>query len=186
MTTAIYVIIVVASIIALSYFLYNFVKKYLKWCGQRLVICPETKKPTAVQMDAKHAAITATLGGQDLILKDCTRWPERQDCGQQCLRQIETSPENCLIRNILTNWYNDKTCIYCGQKIEEIHWHDHKPVFRSPDGNFVEWSQVPVENLPIVLETHTPVCWNCFIAENFRRQYPELVLDRHAKRGYLV
>jgi hypothetical protein len=27
------------------------------------------------------------------------------------------------------------------------------------------------------------VCWNCFIAENYRRQHPEQLVDRRWERG---
>ena len=34
------------------------------------------------------------------------------------------------------------------------------------------------EQLPEIFATHQPVCWNCHIAESFRRLHPELVTDR--------
>ena len=33
--------------------------------------------------------------------------------------------------------------------------------------------------------THLPVCWNCHIAESFRREHPELVVDRPASSSRL-
>jgi len=105
----------------------------------------------------------------------------RLSLGVGFLMLMETSPENCLVRNILTDWYNDKTCIYCGQKFEEINWHDHNPALRSPESDFVELRHIPFEMFPTILKTHKPVCRNCFVTENFRRQYPELVTDRPSK-----
>jgi hypothetical protein len=29
-----------------------------------------------------------------------------------------------------------------------------------------------------VLETHRPVCWNCYIAQFFRHEHPDLVVYR--------
>jgi hypothetical protein len=29
-----------------------------------------------------------------------------------------------------------------------------------------------------VLETHFPVCWDCYIAQQFRRDHPDLVVFR--------
>ena len=181
MITALYVVIGTAFLVALLLALRGFIKNYVKWRGEMLVTCPESEKPTGVVLNAKHAAVTAALGGHDLILANCTRWPERQNCGQECLSQIESSPEGCLIRNILKSWYLGRACVYCGRKFREIHWHDHKPALRSKQGDFVEWSQIPAESLPDVLRTHDPVCWNCFIAENFRLVHPELVTDRPRK-----
>jgi hypothetical protein len=48
----------------------------------------------------------------------------------------------------------------------------------SPEGRTFGWGEVPAERLPEVLGTHLPVCWNCHIAETFRRQHAELVIDR--------
>jgi hypothetical protein len=42
----------------------------------------------------------------------------------------------------------------------------------------VQWSEIPAEKLQEVMRTHQPVCWNCHIAETFRREHPELVVDR--------
>ena len=36
----------------------------------------------------------------------------------------------------------------------------------------------PLEKLQEVLATHWPVCWNCHVAETFRREHPELVAHR--------
>jgi hypothetical protein len=41
-----------------------------------------------------------------------------------------------------------------------------------------EWPEIPPEQIPGVLATHLPVCWNCHIAETFRRMFPERVVDR--------
>ncbi len=32
--------------------------------------------------------------------------------------------------------------------------------------------------LPRVSETHRPLCWNCYFAESFRREFPDLPVDR--------
>jgi len=100
---------------------------YLKFRGTRLVSCPETKEPAAVEVDAKYAAIIAPTGERGLRLKDCSRWPESQDCGQQCLGQIVSAPEDCLVRNILMKWYEGRNCVFCGKTLGEIDWLDHKP-----------------------------------------------------------
>lgn len=154
------------------------VTAYLKFRGTRLVNCPETREPAAVEVDAMHAAFTASMGEQGLALKDCSRWPEREDCAQQCLDQIVSAPEDCLVRNILTKWYQGRTCVFCGKALGDIDWLNHKPAFMSPERVTLEWNEIPAEKLPAVLQTLRPVCWNCHIAETFRRRYPELVVDR--------
>jgi hypothetical protein len=68
--------------------------------------------------------------------------------------------------------------VLCGKPLEEIDWLEHKPALMSPEQKTVEWHEVRAEKLPEVLSTHLPVCWNCHIAETFRREFPELVVDR--------
>jgi hypothetical protein len=163
--------------------LWRALHTYFKFRGARLITCPETRKPAAVEVDARHAALFTGIGGTDLRLEDCSRWPERKDCGQDCLQQIESSPEDCLVRTILTKWYKGKPCALCGKIFAEISWLDHKPPLMSPGKQTVEWSEIPPESIPNVLATALPVCWDCHIAETFRRRYPELVVDRPWRPG---
>ena len=65
----------------------------LTWRGDRLVTCPETRQPVGVALDLKHVAATGIGHAPALRLRTCTRWPERQDCGQECLAQIQAAPE---------------------------------------------------------------------------------------------
>lgn len=155
---------------------------YRKWRGKRLITCPETGRCEAVEVDAGRAAFVAVAGGSYLRLKECSRWPERRDCAQECLKQIERSPNGCLVRSILELWYGDKECVYCGRKLDEINWLEHRPALLAPDGTSREWSEFKPQTLPSVLATHQPVCWNCHIAETFRAEHPDLVTDRAWRR----
>ena len=154
------------------------VPAFLTYRGTRVVTCPENGNVAAVEVDPRHAAATAFRCQPELRLAACSRWPEKAGCGQECLRQIEAAPEDCLVKTIVTRWYAGKTCSYCGQPFSMIHWHDHKPALLALDGRTVEWSQVPPEQVPEALDHDRPVCWNCHIAETFRREHPDLVVDR--------
>jgi hypothetical protein len=138
---------------------------YLRFRGKRVVACPETRRPAGVEVAAGRAAWTAVFRAPALRLSDCSRWPERGPCGQACLTQIEAAPEECLVRTILTKWYREKSCICCGRPMGEINWMQHKPCIMSPDLRICEWKDVQAEEIPQVLETHRPVCWNCLVAE---------------------
>lgn len=83
-----------------------------------------------------------------------------------------------MVRRILSKWYGGKFCVHCGRDLSEIDWLEHKPALMSPECRTVELRQVAAERLPEVLKTHCPVCWNCHIAETFRRMYPDLVVNR--------
>lgn len=151
---------------------------YLTARGQRIVVCPETKQHAAVRVDALEAALQATAHAPDFRLKRCSRWPERQDCGQECLAQIEAAPADCLVSTIINQWYAGQKCVFCEKPFTEIHWHDHPPALMNQKRETMQWNEIPGEKLPEVLATHQPVCWNCHIAETFRKERPELVVDR--------
>jgi len=51
----------------------------------RTVGCPETHAPVSVRFNALRAAWSSLSGRPQLRLADCTRWPERADCGQECI-----------------------------------------------------------------------------------------------------
>jgi hypothetical protein len=156
---------------------------WLRYRGARVVVCPENREIVAVEVDARHAALSASQGRIDLRLDSCTRWPEKAGCGQECLGQIETAPEACLLRNILADWYQGKSCAFCGRAFHSVHWHDRKPGLRAPDGTIRNWDGFRPEQVIDVLATHVPVCWDCRVAESFRREHPELVTDRPPRTG---
>ena len=153
---------------------------WMRYRGTRVVVCPENREIVAVRVDAGHAAATASQGHPDLRLESCTRWPERAGCGQDCLGQIGSAPEACLLRNILADWYQGKSCVYCRRQFHAMRWHDHQPGLVAPGGALLTWDAFRPEQVLDVLATHEPVCWDCRLAETFRREHPELVTDRPA------
>ena len=56
--------------------------------GARTVTCPETGESATVQVDAARVAASAWGGVPDVRLKDCSRWPEKAGCGQDCLIEL--------------------------------------------------------------------------------------------------
>jgi hypothetical protein len=151
--------------------------------GQRLIICPETKLPAAVALSASSTAAHALSPTSSLRLATCSRWPSRRDCDQACVPQIEAAPDDTLVRNIADRWFAGKTCLYCGQPIAGPPLVAHGAALRGPDGPTFQWTDVRPEYLPQLFRTHSPVCWNCHIAETFRHMHPELVTDRSVGRS---
>jgi len=183
MSNALFWIVTLTAAAILVYLLYRTwgsARTYWQFRGQRLVTCPENHRTAAVELDAKQAAREAFSHKPEMHLSECTRWPDRKDCGQQCLREIEMSPSDCLVRNIVIDWFNDKHCVYCGKSIAEVKewWVDHKPALLTPDKQIVVWSEFAAEQLPELFQKCDPVCWSCGATETFRRQHPELVTDR--------
>ncbi len=153
--------------------------------GMRVVACPETKRPAAVKVDAFRAALT--LFGDEpgrLRLSNCSRWPEKAGCGQECLGEIERDAEACLVRNIVAGWYRGQACVFCAKPLPEVTWSEHRPALLSPDGMTVSWKDVKPENLPDVFSTHKPVCWDCHVVQSVVRERPDVVTVR-PKREHL-
>jgi hypothetical protein len=132
------VLTVVIAVLVLALALFAFravpgVQEYFKFRGQRLVTCPQSQSAAAVEMAATEAALGAFVNEPTLRLKHCSRWPERQNCGQECLEQIEADPQNCLVWNIARKWYKGKSCAFCHKPIGELRHLDHVPALVRPD-----------------------------------------------------
>ncbi len=152
---------------------------YFHFRGTRLVTCPETKRAAAVEIDAAHIGLTSALGmSPRLRLEDCSRWQVRERCDEPCLNQIQNAPEECLVRRIVTLWYEGKRCAFCAKPIQQTDGLGHQPALMDPNGRTVQWHEVPPEQLPEVLASFRPVCWNCHVTETFRRDHPEMVVER--------
>jgi len=174
-------IALVVVILAVGLFVFRAipgVRAYFDYRGKRLITCPETQKTAAVDVAAGEAALGAFLKEPTLRLKECSRWPERQGCGQDCLQQIEADSESCLVWNIVSKWYEGKKCVFCHKLIGPLHHMDHAPALLGPDFKTAEWKDLRPEQLPEVFSRYQPVCWNCHVAESFRRLHPELVTTR--------
>jgi hypothetical protein len=151
----------------------SWISTFFTYRGKRLVTCPDNLETAAVNVDALRATVS------DVRLSACSRWPEKAGCDQRCLAQIEESPSACLVSTIITSWYEGTSCVLCDRPIGTIAWHDRPPALLSPDGAAFEWSEIAAESLPRVLEACRPLCWNCYLAESFRREFPQLPVERH-------
>jgi hypothetical protein len=181
MSVTVFSIIIAVLVLALALFVLRAVpgmRAYFRFRGPRLITCPETQTPESVTVAAKEAGLGAFFNEPTLHLDKCSRWPERQACGQDCLQQVEADPEKCLVWNIVAKWYEGKKCVFCHKPLAPLAHLDHAPALLGPSFQTAEWKDVSPEKLPQVFSTHQPVCWNCHVAETFRRLHPELVTDR--------
>jgi hypothetical protein len=179
MSTTSFVLLLLAAVVVV--YLALAARTYLRMRGQRVVVCPETRQPAGVSVDAGHAAISSFWDTPDIALKTCSRWPERHDCNQACVRQIAEQPQLTLAVTMLKNWYHGRTCAICRRAIPPVHPGEPRPGLLNPASaarEILTWDDVPAEQLPATLESHVPVCSNCVVAETFRRKYPQLVTDR--------
>lgn len=180
MTLTIFITLIVV-VVAVGLFVFRAipgVRAFFTFRGERLVTCPETQTKEAVEVAAGEAAVGGFLSEPTLHLKECSRWPERETCGQECLQQIESNPQDCLVWNIVSKWYEGKRCVLCRKEFGPLHHVDHVPALLGADFRTREWKDFNPQDLPKVFETYQPVCWNCHVAETFRRVRPDLVVDR--------
>jgi len=156
----IYLVVGIAVIVGLVFIIRALVRTYVEYRGKRLVICPQTEKYATVEIDAPLAAVTSLFGAPELRIENCSRWPERQHCVQDCIWQIDLSPLGCPIQDLLTSWYTGKECVLCGRSFGNFSSF-HRPALLSPEGHVVECESVRPEAIPDALYTHKPVCWDC-------------------------
>ena len=133
--------------------------------GIRVITCPGTGQPAAVELAAWRGAIRSVFGRPALRIHECSGWPERRGCDQGCVREIAAAPADSLVPNILTKWYRNQACVCCGTPLRETHVARHQPCVISPERRMIEWKEIPPQNIPQVLATAGPVCWMCRVAE---------------------
>jgi len=159
--------------IALYVFFGEYLRNWFRFRGVRLIVCPENYQPAAVKVDAKRAARWAALSGEpELRLTACSRWPEKEGCAQECLCQIEDFPEKSALQNIVETWFEGKRCYFCR------HIMDEAGAIVTPQGGVMEWTKIVPEQVPNVFAVSDPVCRRCFDVESFRREHPEMVIER--------
>ena len=168
-------IILTCAGLAVVLLLGRCVRSYLRYRGDAAVRCPENHRPAGVRVDAWHAA-------RGLRLTSCSRWPEKAGCGQECLSQIASAPQDCLVRNIAAKWYHGKRCATCGIEIGSFEWGPSQPALILSDKRTVSWNEVSAEVLTETLETALPVCFACYLANRLVREHPELVTERSSPR----
>jgi hypothetical protein len=175
-------IVLLVLLLAGVYFLTRGARFYFKLRGKRLITCPENHHTAAVALDARRLARMAILGTPKLELSECSRWPEKAGCGQECLAEINEAGPSCLVRRVVSEWYKGKPCALCGKSVEaNEELVGHTPALLTPEKITVYWNSVSAEQLPDVFKTHAPVCWSCHIAESFRRQHPDMIVERPAR-----
>ncbi len=64
------------------------VSEYGEYLKPRDVICPQTKEPAVVTVNARYAALTSAIGAKSLRLAGCSQWPQQSGCDRSCLNQL--------------------------------------------------------------------------------------------------
>jgi hypothetical protein len=174
MTTEQYLVIALLAITA-AFLIRRIVAAVSAWKyhGLMLVTCPETRRPAAVRVGIARAALREFVNRGHIELCSCSRWPERGDCDQDCLPEIEKAPEDHRVWQIASEWFAGKKCAFCRKPIERVSHLDHAPALvRIADRMTVEWRDLPAEDLPGAFSECAPACWSCHMTETFLRKFP--------------
>ncbi len=89
MQTTILIVLLVLAALYLGFRVVRAYRSYYEFRGPLLAICPQTKKSVVIELAAGKMAMKAVVGKPHFRVKKCSRWPERGDCGQECLKEIE-------------------------------------------------------------------------------------------------
>jgi hypothetical protein len=158
---------------------------YFRNRGRRTVICPDNREPVTIERDNKYAFSTALRGQEHDRVHTCSRWPEKGDCGQECLAQVNPSPEN--IERLLQKWYHGKTCVICDRALTPADWRRSRLALLNEHQKLFELRHMHLDELPSALDKMAPLCWNCHQEERVRQaESPRLLKGDRRKYGSLL
>jgi hypothetical protein len=142
-------------------------QSYYANLGRRAAVCPESGDAVDVELDRKYALRTALRGLERSRVKSCSRWPEQGGCAQECLAQVDASPEN--IERLLSKWYEDKNCAICTRALRPSDWQQSRLGALDKRHRLIEMRQLSLENLQPGLQNLRPLCWGCHQDERARQ-----------------
>ncbi len=149
-------------------------QSYFQNRGRQSAICPETGEPAEIEVDRKFSFWTALRGQEHSRLQSCTRWPEKGDCGQECLAQVDPSPEN--VERLMLGWYKGKVCAICTRAITPSDWRRSRLAWLDSQHKLIELRQVNLRQLQSALAEMRPLCWPCHQEERVRQAVPPRLL----------
>ncbi len=65
---------------------------FYRYRKRKVITCPETHGLAEVRLDARRAALTTVLGKPLLKVEDCSRWPGKKGCDEECVKENWPAP----------------------------------------------------------------------------------------------
>ena len=103
-------LITIAMVVALGglYVLLPLViNTFQRYRNKRVKICPETGSLAEVDIDSCRAAFFSAFGRPLLRVKNCTLWPKKKGCGEDCLKDwhqgLSSSKSASVYRHFASN-----------------------------------------------------------------------------------
>jgi hypothetical protein len=86
MKTALITIAAVVALGALYVLLPLVLNTFQRYRNKRVMACPETGGLAEVDIDSRRAALTSAIGRPLLRIKNCTLWPKKKGCDEECIK----------------------------------------------------------------------------------------------------
>lgn len=81
-------LILIGSVVALG-LIYGvlpvMVHTFHRFRNRKVITCPETRAPAEVKLDAGRAAVTSAFRKPLLRVADCSLWPGKKGCAEDCV-----------------------------------------------------------------------------------------------------
>lgn len=88
MNTPLITVVVIITLAALYVLLPVAHHTFQRYRKKRTISCPETKGLTEVDIDAPRAAFFSAFGKPLLKVKNCTLWPKKKGCSEDCVKTL--------------------------------------------------------------------------------------------------
>ncbi len=86
MKTALITIAMVVALGGLYVLLPLVVHTFQRYRNKRVMTCPETEGLAEVDIDSRRAAFSSAFGRPLLKIKNCTLWPKKKGCDEDCIK----------------------------------------------------------------------------------------------------
>jgi hypothetical protein len=126
---------------------------------ERKVTCPADLSPAVVRLDVANARRTMIESHRQMQLQSCSHWPDRSQCDQECMVQIEAGP--AVLDRIFNKWYDRKACALCGAPLSDLDWRWNRFAAIDAEHKFFVLADFDLPTLPGSLEGCWPICWTC-------------------------
>jgi len=101
-------------------------KSYSRNRGRRAVVWPENHELATVALGNKFAFRTALHQEEHERCNPARDGPEKGECGQECLAQINPSSEN--LERLMQKWYQGN-CAICERPLSQADWRRSRLAF---------------------------------------------------------
>ncbi len=154
---------------------------YFKNRGRRQVVCPDDQQRAEVEVDPKFALQAAMQGKELAWVQTCTHWPQNGECGQECLAQVEATPDH--LDRLFAKWFEGKPCSLCSRALTPSDWRHGRLGFLDEQSKLAGMRQIDVTELGAIEAPTRPLCWACHQQEKQQQAAPVRIAGAQALKA---